>query len=882
MTSDKWQQIESLFHAAVNLSAHERVAFLAESCSGDEALKHEVEQLLAADISDESATAMLPTQVIAAGLANAQSGQIIGTSIKHYEIISQLGAGGMGEVFLATDTHLGRKVALKFLPLEFTRNEERVRRFEREARTTSALNHPYILTIYETGQQDNHHFIVTEFIEGRTLRQLMAQGKIELRTALDIGAQIASALAAAHEVGIVHRDIKPENVMIRSDGYVKVLDFGLARFTEHNHPISSGDSFQTVSGVVMGTVRYMSPEQARGHEVDGRSDLFSLGVVLYEMVTGRTPFEGDTNVDVLAAILHGEPAPITMTSNGIPPALPLIIGKTLAKSPQNRYQTAGELQRELRSLSLELELDAQRQRTNSAEQISSQANISAEKIESNNFQINRPQRTWQKRLMVVAACVTLLLLAFVGYRWLQVPDYIESVAVLPLVNQSNNPDTEFLSEGLTESLIGKLSRLAGLRVISRSAIMRYKGREIDPLQVGRELQVQAILTGRLVLRGDDLILSLELVDTKNNRVLWTDKVPRKLAHLLQAEEAIAQELALKLQPQLSTAAQQQIGKSSTANNDAYQAYLKGRYFWNKRTSADFQQALVQFNEAIRLDPNFALAFAGLADTYLLLNNHALLPPQEVHAKARAAATRALQLDDKLAEAWVSLGMVKQQADWNVRGAEADSRQATELNPNYAQAWAQLGWNLKYQKRFDEALAAFRRAQELEPLTMSYYVYEILCLNNMKRYDEAFGKAQKALAINPEFPTINMAIGRAYIGQKKYAEALTAFEKSYRLAGNAVSFKQEIAYAHALMGNREAALKIIQELKTAQQERNTYAVMIAFVYTGLGEKDQAFAWLEKGLQERDNWMLDLTNDEKFDSLRTDARFNDLLRRAGLPQ
>ncbi len=879
MTSDQWQQIEALFHAAVKFSPAEREAFLAKACAGNDALRREVEALLAADSSDESVTAMLPTQVIAAGLADAQTEYLIGTRISHYEILSRIGAGGMGEVFLAKDTQLGRHVALKLLPLEFTRNQERIRRFEREARTTSALNHPSILTIYETGQQHNRHFIVTEFIEGQTLRQVLAAGKIELQTILDIVAQIASALAAAHEIGIVHRDIKPENVMVRSDGYVKVLDFGLARVTERN-TVNSDDSFHTVNGVVMGTVRYMSPEQARGQEVDGRSDLFSLGIMLYEMSAGHAPFEGDTNVDVLAAILHDEPAPLPVYSNGIPPVLSSIINKALTKAPQNRYQSASELQRDLKNLSLELELHTQRERLSSGEQIPPLQNNPAAQSAPDKFLSSYLKRTPRRLLLIAAAFAVLLILAFAGSRWRRMPDHLESVAVLPLLNQSNNPETEYLSEGLTESLIGKLSRLPDLRVISRNVVMRYKGREIDPVQIGRELNVQAVLTGRLVLRGNDLILSLELVDTTNNRVLWTDKAPRQLANLLQAEESIAQELSLKLQPQLSHAAQ--LYKNSTESNAAYQAYLKGRYFWNKRTGADFQKAIEQFNEAIRLDPNYALAFTGLADTYLLLNNHGLLPPQEVHAKARAAATRALQLDDGLAEAWVALGLVKQQADWNIRGAEADSKRATELNPNYAQAWGQLGWNLKYQRRFEEALTAFRRAQQVEPFTMSYYVYEILCLNNLKRYDEALGKAQKALELDPNFPTTNIGIGRAYVGLKKYPEALAAFEKAYHLSGKSLSFKSEIATTQALVGNREAALQIIQELKAAQPERNTFAVRIATIYTALGAKDLAFEWLEKGFQERDNWMLDLTVGDEFDALRSDARFNDLLRRAGLPQ
>ena len=877
MTSDQWQQIEALFHAAVKFSPAEREAFLAKACAGNDALRREVEALLAADSSDESVTAMLPTQVIAAGLADAQTEYLIGTQISHYEILSRIGAGGMGEVFLAKDTQLGRRVALKLLPLEFTRNQERIRRFEREARTTSALNHPSILTIYETGQQHNRHFIVTEFIEGQTLRQVLAEGKIELQTILDIVAQIASALAAAHEIGIVHRDIKPENVMVRSDGYVKVLDFGLARVTERNN---SDDSFHTVNGVVMGTVRYMSPEQARGQEVDGRSDLFSLGIMLYEMIAGHAPFEGDTNVDVLAAILHDEPAPLAVYSNGIPPVLSSIINKALTKAPQNRYQSASELQRDLKNLSLELELHTQRERLNSEEQIPPPQNNPATQNAPDKVLLSYLKRSPRRLLLIAAAFAVLLILAFAGSRWRRMSDHLESVAVLPLLNQSNNPETEYLSEGLTESLIGKLSRLPNLRVISRNVVMRYKGREIDPVQIGRELNVQAVLTGRLVLRGNDLILSLELVDTTNNRVLWTDKAPRQLANLLQAEESIAQELSLKLQPQLSHAVQ--LYKNSTESNAAYQAYLKGRYFWNKRTGTDFQKAIEQFNEAIRLDPNYALAFTGLADTYLLLNNHGLLPPQEVHAKARAAATRALQLDDGLAEAWVALGLVKQQADWNIRGAEADSKRATELNPNYAQAWGQLGWNLKYQRRFEEALTAFRRAQQVEPFTMSYYVYKILCLNNLRRYDEALSKARKALELDPNFPTTNIAIGRAYVGLKKYPEALAAFEKAYRLSGNSLSFKQEIAATQALSGNREAALQIIQELKAAQPERNTFAVRIATIYTALGAKDLAFEWLEKGFQERDNWMLDLTVGDEFDALRSDARFNDLLRRAGLPQ
>jgi serine/threonine protein kinase len=559
-----------------------------------------------------------------------------GSSLGHYEIRSQLGVGGMGEVYLAQDTNLGRRVALKLLPSEFTKDESRVRRFQQEARAASALNHPNILTIHEIGSENSTYFIATEYIEGRTLRDYMSGARMKTTEVLDVATQVASALAAAHAAGVVHRDIKPENIMLRLDGIVKVLDFGLAKLTERETPDMEAPTLvNTDAGVVMGTARYMSPEQVRGLFIDARTDVWSLGAVIYEMLTGRVPFTGETASDVIAGVLEREPQPLGLQGEEIP-ELKRIVSKALRKDREERYQTVKDLSLDLKSLKEELEFEAKLSRSappNAHKETftpkSGRQTVSATTIDpalsTAEVEATRPTSSAEyifreikhhKKSAILAAAALVALMAVFSYFYFARGDSaaIDSIAVLPFINASADPNTEYLSDGITESLINSLSQLPKLRVVPRSTMFRYKGREVDPQIVGRELGVRAVLTGKLVQRGDTLSIQTELVDVAEESQLWGAQYNRKLADILAVQEEISREISEKLRIRLSGEERKQLTKRYTESTEAYQLYLRGRYYWNKRTAEDLKKGVYYFRQAIDMDPNYALAYAGLADS----------------------------------------------------------------------------------------------------------------------------------------------------------------------------------------------------------------------------------------------------------------------------
>jgi eukaryotic-like serine/threonine-protein kinase len=524
MTGERWREIEKLYHAALELDEDKRLAFLDQACAGDEALRRELQSLLSFEDRAENFIESPALEVAASMLAKDQDYSAVGSWIGPYQVLSLIGAGGMGKVYLAQDSRLGRKIALKVLPKEFTQDPDRVRRFEQEARAASALNHPNIITIFEIGRVDDAHYIATEYIEGRTIRQQMKQAPLELQQALDIACQIVSALAAAHEAGIVHRDVKPENIMIRPDGYVKVLDFGIAKLTEaHTASLDAvsvdteaqtAHALKTETGVVLGTTSYMSPEQARGLGVDARTDLFSLGVVIYEMFADVAPFTGPTSADVLAAILAHEPPPVTSLIPEAPEALDWIIAKTLRKDREQRYQTAKELLGDMRGLKQRLEFEEELKRSMGSGVIS--ANI-----------IDRADQSSTARHVTARPHTS------------QVREVIDSLAVLPLVNTLADPGMEYFSDGVTETIINALSRLPELHVMAWSTISRYKNRQVDPRQVGRTLGVRAVLTGRVIQLGDSLIIKTELVDASDGSHLWGENYSCKPSDIFHVEAEIS-------------------------------------------------------------------------------------------------------------------------------------------------------------------------------------------------------------------------------------------------------------------------------------------------------------------------------------------------------
>ncbi len=748
---------------------------------------------------------------------------------QRYRIEARLGTGGMGDVYLAEDTHLGRKVALKMLPPAFTHDPDRIRRFEREARAVSALNHPNILTIHEFGRVEAGHFIVTEFVDGSSLRELLSKGPIDVKTLLDVGAQAAEALATAHRAGIVHRDIKPENIMVRRDGYVKLLDFGLAKLAEmpaterEARPATRG---LTAPGLLVGSIPYMSPEQVEGRPIDHRTDLFSLGCVLYEMATGTPAFGGDTFIEVLRRIATGHPHPATDVNRLVPAELQRIIDKCLAKNPGGRYQHADELAVDLRRLRAESETGGAARTTGA--------------------RLPRRHRN------------------------------IHSLAILPLVNAIGDPDIEYLSDGITESLIGSLAQLPHLRVMAQSAVSRYKGQAVDAQMVGRDLGVEAVLAGRLLQRGDTLILAAELVDVAQGWQLWGGQFHRPLADAPAVEAEISREISDRLRLRLSRAQRQRLSRAQTQNTGAYQAYLKGRYYWNRRTEEGLKNGLASFEEAIAQDPLYPQAYAGLADSYIVLAEFGILPSEEALPKAKAAALKALDLDGSIAEAHASLGKIlEDEYDWS--GAGREYRTAIRLNPSYATACHWYARYLTKVGRLDEAVLQIKRALELDPLSLivGAVVGEILFF--ARRYDEALVEFQKTLDVDPPFAFGHLGVGLVSLFQGRYAEAIDALRKAVEHSQGSPPNVVHLGIAYALGGMRNEALEIAEALE--DQPKRKY--QLAEIYAALGDRDRAFMLLEEAWAQRSLWMRYIKVDPCIDSLRDDPRFADLARRVGLP-
>ena len=794
---------------------------------------------------------------------------MISQTVSHYRILSKLGAGGMGEVYLAEDTRLGRKIALKLLPAQFTQDEDRVRRFEQEAYAASALNHPNIITIHEIGKVDDLHFIVTEFVEGQTLRQRLKSGRVEVGEALAAAIQVASALEAAHAAGITHRDIKPENIMLRPDGYIKLLDFGLAKLTERQ-PVAldleapTRLKAETDPGMVMGTVHYMSPEQARGLKVDARSDLFSLGAVLYEMIAGCLPFAGATMSDVIAAILQTEPAPLSRHAPGVPPELEKCIAQALSKGLGDRCQTAESLLSDLKRIKQRLEFEAELARI-------SQPGMSPEaawgsgpatfETAKGTASTSRPGRTSPPRRPRPRRA-------------------IDSLAVLPLVNASADPNTEYLSDGITESIINSLSQLPKLRVVPRSTVFRYKGQEVDPQEVGRELGVRAVLTGRVLQHGEMLVIKTELIDIAQESQLWGEQYRRKLTDIFALEEEISQEISEKLRLRLSGEEKQRLVKRYTDNTEAYHLYLKGRYFTGKRTTEWIKKGIEHFQQAIDLDPNYALAHAGMADAYAFLAaSSGGFPPRETYPMAEAAALKALEIDDTLGEAHTSLGFFRLLYDWNFTASEREFKRAIELTPGYANAHDGYGFYLKAMGQFEEAIRECRQAQQLDPLSLFTTLSLGWAYYFARQYDRAIEQGRKTLEMDPRFAFAHFHVGMASTQKEKYEEAIAALSQAFTLS-DSLAFKAHLAYAYAKAGQHAEARQVSAELRELARQRYVAAYYFAIIHLGLGEMDEAFTWLERAYEERSGFLAFLKVEPMLDGLRADARFADLLRRVGL--
>ena len=824
------------------------------------------------------------------------------TTLSHYCIVSKLGAGGMGEVFLAEDMRLRRQVALKVLPESFAADVEGLRRFEREAHSASALNHPNILTIYEFGVDGETHFLAAEYVRGETLRQRLKGESLSLRETLDIAAQVAAALNASHAAGIVHRDIKPENIMLRDDGLVKVLDFGLAKLkkSEPNAEDATQIQVRTSPGQVLGTALYMSPEQARGKEVDSRSDVWSLGVVLYEMLTGRTPFAGETSSDSIAAILTKEPLPL---DKDIPRELQRIVRKSLQKKADERYQTVKDLQLDLQNLKHDVEFSEELERSQipgsakTANVNTNQVSESAAAVGKANSMatMSTPDGLSDRRSSaeylveeikghkwtLVTGLIVMLAIGLVYWffvRRVVNPGQLESIAVLPFQNASNDAGIDYLADGISESLINSLTELQQLKVIARNTAFRYKAKEVDAQTVGRELDVRAVLMGRIRQAGDRINIQVDLVDASNGAQLWGEEYERSVSDVLTVKQTIAREVTAKLRLRLTGEQQQQLTKRDTTNPEAYQFYLRGRYYWNKRTAENLKKAIQEFQQALDRDPNFALGYVGVADCYLLLQQYAGAPASETLPQARAALERALQIDGTLAEAHASLGMVNEGL-YRWAEAEEEFKRAISLNPNYPTAHHWFALSHLSRRQFDDALSEMKRAQELDPL--SPIIGSTLAMTYLlkSKPDLALAQCKRVIELEPNFPSAHLYLGWSYTKLGRNDEALAELEKAVELSGRAGFYLEDLGYLYAVNGRRKEALAILKELQEKNAKGESSFESVAAVYAGLGDRDQVFAWLEKGFQVHDDltsvvWWFD------YDDLRSDPRYADLVRRTGL--
>ena len=895
--SERWQQVEQIYHAALERGAHERSAFLAEACAGDDSLRREVESLLAYEDQAENFIESPAREVAAKVMADEKvTTMLAGQTINHYKITAPLGAGGMGEVYLAEDTRLERKIALKFLPAHLTQDKRHLHRFQQEARAVAALSHPNVCAIHEVVEtSEGRHCIVMEYVEGVTLREHIAERRMNISESLDVAIQVASALSAAHGSGIVHRDIKPENIMLRRDGYVKVLDFGLAKLTEKKPepPDSENETraleLKTLPGLVMGTVAYMSPEQARGLPVDAPTDIWSLGVVLYEMVAGQKPFDGATPTDVIISIAEREPVPLASRAPDVPIQLERIVKKALAKDRDERYQTAEDLLIDLKGLRHELEIGAEveryRQPSSGSEPAATMSNRQV--ITSRFF----PLGLTRSRILILTALAGVLiiggLVSALFFRQSSTPapqTEIKSLAVLPLENLSGDPETEYLSDGITESLINRLSQLPNLKVIARSSAFRYKGRDVDARTAGRELGVSAVLTGRVIKRGDNLSVSIELVDIRDNSQLWGDQYNRQFSDILTVQREISQEVSERLRLRLTSEQRQQLAKSYTDKAEAYQLYLKGRYFWNKRTEEGMRKGIKYFRQAIDVDPGYSLAYTGLADSYNFLGAFgiAVLPPGDVMPKAKSAAMKALEIDDSLAEAHTSLAFVRLYYDWDWPGAEREFQRAIELNPNYAQAHQWYSHLLMARGRTGESISAAKRATEIDPLSLPANMNVGWQYQWARQYDLAVEHLRKLLEMDPNFEQGHWGLGLAYEQKGMFEEAAAEFQKAVALSGGNPVYVAALGHAYAVGGKKADALRVRDELMEQLELRYIPPYWVATLYVGLGEQEKALRWLEKAYAERSGGLIWLGVDPRMDSLRSELRFAALMQRVGLSQ
>src|SRR5258708_2615820 len=781
----------------------------------------------------------------------------VNTTLSHYRIVSKIGEGGMGEVYLADDTRLRRKVALKVLPEHIAGDADRMLRFEREAFAASGVNHPNILTIFEFGAAGKTHFLASEFVEGVSLRERMSRPGITVTETLEIAIQIASALQAAHEAGIIHRDIKPDNVMIRTDGYVKVLDFGLAKLSEPGAVatgfISDPEAqtrmqLQAQAGMIMGTVAYMSPEQARGQEVDRRTDVWSLGCVLYEMLTRQQPFRGETIADALANIIHREPTPLLTLRQDANAELERIINLTLAKDVDERYQTAKDLLGDLKQLQKRLEFEAELERSSA------------------------PFLRTEAQTQVIRAPVT----AETTTR--------NSIAILPFSNLSTDPDNEYFCDGLAEELLNALAKIDHLKVAARTSAFSFKGKNTNVSEIGQKLSVKTVLEGSVRRSGNRLRITVQLVNASDGYHLWSERYDRELQDIFDVQDEITLAIVDALKLKLFSEEKAALLKRYTDNTEAYQLYLQGRYCYNKYTPEYFQKGIEYFEKAIELEPQYAPAYAGLGFCYGSLFYFGAVSPNQIVPKWRALIDKSLEIDDRLGDAYLSRASIEFYYDWDFAKAELDYQRAIELNPNSPDAHWRYGHFLANCGRFDEAIEQGERALELDPLSLvvQFFMSRIYLL--AQRVEHGFEQLRKMQAIEPNFAGGLTQLGGLYLTTGKYDEAIEAYKKALTLGQFVVPALSYLGAAYAIAGKRDDAYRTLDQLFAMEQGQYVSPFSIARVYSGLGENDKAFEWFEKAFEEHSGEMVALKSETLAhlmgNTIIRDDRFQDLVQRVGM--
>jgi serine/threonine-protein kinase len=972
MTPERWQKIRELFHGALERNAEERAAYLAAACTMDPSLRPEVEQLISLD---EQADGFLePTQTTLPSIDSQpvlQPGQRVG----HYRIIEAIGRGGMGVVYKAEDSKLGRLVALKFLPATLVGDARALERFSQEARAASALNHPNVCTIHAIEEDEGRPFIVMELLNGQTLAAYIAGRPLATAHLLELSIQIANALQAAHKQGITHRDIKPGNIFVTDRGQAKILDFGLARInaapevtTEAYHSATSSadanSSSLTKTGRIMGTVPYVSPEQLRGQQPDSRSDLFSFGTVLYEMATGHAAFSGALEAAV-DAILHREPPSPRLLNPDLPAELGRILTKALEKNRERRYQSATEVKADLLRFSRLLGKDP-------AQGLPSTSDVLVRLNEHNlgglfsEFRRRHIFRALVVYGIVAFAVLQVVQLAMRGLHW---PDAVllyvvaalavgfpivvvlswmfdasagepqgakwklfagraqrlkgirgallavgigllaaapglgwyflfrsdtrivarrdgtpagagegKSIAVLPFVNMSSDKQNEYLSDGMTEELINALANVDGLRVASRTSAFAFKGKDVDIQQIGEKLNVGAVLEGSIRREGDSLRISAQLINVADGYHIWSTTYERELKSIFAIEDELARSIVHALKPKLARANAVPLVNPATTNPLAHELYLKGRYVWQKRTDAALKTASAYFQQAIDQDPNYALAYVGLADSTMALE-YGGASAMEALPKAKQAALRALQLDERLGEAHATLGMIAQY-NYEWASAEHEFRRAIELRPEYPSVHHFYGLLLINLGRLKEARAEAERARQLDPTSLIINSLVVQRHVAAREYDQAVDEAKKAVELDPSFQTVRYWRARAYMGQRRYPEAVAELEKFGPSSALISRDAGVLGYAYAMSGQRAEALRMLAELEGRSKREYIMPSARALIYIGLGDKDQAFAWLEKAYAERDWRLREMKVQPIFDSLRSDPRFTRLLKQLHL--